>query len=104
MFDYYETASLEDIKVGPELQHEVSPVLNRLILSTVETEMPVHLELVIMRIRERYGLGRAGNVIRNRLEEAIGDAVRRGAVSWVLTESDSAVFLIAAKADVQKPR
>ena len=107
LFDEYETASLEDIKVGPELQHEVSPVLNRLILSTVETEMPVHLELVITRIRERYGLRRAGNVVRNRVEEAIGDAVRRGTVSWVPTvpgESDSAAFLIAAEADVQKPR
>ena len=83
IFDEYAVADLEDIPVGPELQYEVHPTLERLIVRIVEREMPVHVDLVIERIRNRYRLKQAGHVIRSRIERAIRESIKSGKVGWL---------------------
>jgi very-short-patch-repair endonuclease len=83
LFDKYAVADLEDIPVGPELQYEVHPTLERLIVRIVEREMPVHTDLVVERIRVRYGRKRAGNVIRDRVGRAIRESIKIGKVGWL---------------------
>ena len=111
LFDEYARAYLSGLPVGPELQYEVYHTLESLIVRVVKREMPVHVDLVVERIRNRYGLGRAGRVIRERIERAVRESVRRGEVSW---EPDThggpapewGTFLVAgdAEADVRPRR
>jgi hypothetical protein len=83
LFDEYTVADLDDIPVGPELQYEVHPTLERLIVRIVEREVPVHTDMVVERIRDRYGLKKAGHVIRSRIERAIRESVKSGKVGWL---------------------
>jgi nitrogen regulatory protein PII len=46
----------------------------------VQHESPVHVDEVVRRIREAAGKGRAGRLIREALDRAIGIAVRQGTV------------------------
>ena len=45
--------------------------LARLVAAVVETESPVHIELVIERIREHYALGRAGRLVREAVQASV---------------------------------
>ncbi|MEX2159914.1 MAG: DUF3320 domain-containing protein [Dehalococcoidia bacterium] len=106
LFRPYVEAELDAIAVGAEVQYEVTPVLTRLIRRVVEQEGPVHVDVVVARLRDRYGLGRAGHIVRNRVEEAISDAVSRDHVAWIPTESGDAErsFLAITGADIEPRR
>ena len=82
LFAEYREASLGDIKVGPELQHETTRTLENLVTRVVQVEGPVHLDVVVERIRDRYGVRRAGSVIRQRIEGAVRNLVKAGRVRW----------------------
>lgn len=72
LFERYKKAPLENIwGVGTDPVTEDDGVLRRLVDRVVEVEGPVHLDLVVERIRQRYGLKRAGNRIRGRVERAL---------------------------------
>ena len=83
LFDEYAVADLEDVPVGPELQYEVHPTLERLIVRVVEIEIPVHIDLVVERIRVRYGLKQSGRIIKERLDRAIRESIKSGKVGWL---------------------
>ena len=55
-------------------------VLAELIEQIVEVEGPVHEEVVIYRLRQMWGYGRAGKRIRDAVKEAVADAVNGGTV------------------------
>ena len=77
LFDSYEVADLSDLKIGPELVNETQGRLTILLRRVIEAESPVHVDLVVERLRARYGHGRAGRQIRERILNAVFDVVRR---------------------------
>ena len=79
-FDEYAEASLADIAVGPEPGFETEERLTALVRRVASFEGPVHVDLVVERIRDRYGLGRAGSRIQERIEQGVRAAIRSGGV------------------------
>ncbi len=103
LFDEYDEASLSDIRVGPELRYEVEPTMTALIRRVVEVEQPVHVDLVVERICDRYRLHRAGSAIRERVERGVREAVKAGVVARDGAGPQSA-FLRLPAADGAPPR
>jgi very-short-patch-repair endonuclease len=62
--------------------HEV-PIADmaKYIVQIVETEGPIHENEIVVRIRDAWGLGRAGNRIREAVQSAINVARRRGDIA-----------------------
>ena len=80
-FDEYAEASLADIRVGPEPGFETYETMAALVRRVAGFEGPVHIDLVVERIRDRYGLPKAGSRVRERIEEGVKEAIRSGAVA-----------------------
>jgi len=69
LFEPYKETSLWNIwGVGDDPVTEHNRVMRRLVDRVLEVEGPVHSDLVVERIRQRYGLKRAGHRIRERIE------------------------------------
>ena len=79
-FDQYAEASLADIAVGPEPGFETEERLTALVRRWRASRGPVHVDLVVERIRDHYGLGRAGSRIQERIEQGVRAAIRSGGV------------------------
>jgi very-short-patch-repair endonuclease/DNA polymerase III delta prime subunit len=56
--------------------------LCELVTKVVEAEGPVHVDVVIDRIRRHYGAGRAGRQIQSAILDAVGAALNGGHVCW----------------------
>ena len=103
LFQPYEQADLNDIKVGPKLQTEVHGTLVKLIHRIVKAQGPVHFDVIVERIRDRYGLERAGRVIREHVSRAVRRMAHEGALSR-LDDGASGDFFGPAEAATIKPR
>jgi very-short-patch-repair endonuclease/DNA polymerase III delta prime subunit len=66
---------------------EARPALRKVLAQIIEAEGPVHEDLLVQRAREAWGVGRAGNRIRDNVREVARTLVRSGLVS-----SDGAFF------------
>ncbi|MET9818949.1 DUF3320 domain-containing protein [Streptomyces sp. NPDC006355] len=66
---------------------EARPALRTLLAQVIETEGPIHEDLLVQRAREAWGVGRAGNRIRDNVRE-----VARALVISGLVTSDGAFF------------
>jgi very-short-patch-repair endonuclease len=83
----YERASLQQVPRG-ELHLQSVATLKPLIENVVQVESPVHFDEVVRRIREHWGVGRAGSRIRKAIELAVRGAsrdkrvVQRGDFLW----------------------
>lgn len=60
---------------------EARPALRHLLAQVVEAEGPIHEDLLVQRAREAWGVGRAGNRIRDNVREVARALVRSGLVS-----------------------
>ncbi len=92
-FDRYETADLSRIRlrarsVGGESLEE----LCELVTEVVRVEGPVHTNVVIERIRRRFGGGRVRGRTRDRLHNAMRDAVSRNDLAWVPESVGNTLF------------
>lgn len=76
----YVQADFPALASWAQLQFETTQNLLQTISRVAEIEGPVHKDVVIERIRTRYGLGRVRGSTRERVEDAIGAAVRGGLV------------------------
>lgn len=103
LFQRYEQADLNDLEVGPRLQTEVHGTLMNLVRRIVKAEGPVHLDVIVERIRARYGLGRAGRVIRERVARTVRRMEQEGAVSR-LDDGASGDFFGPTRAAAIEPR
>ena len=83
-FQPYECADLTKIRVQESIDLGTVGiyVLRPLIIETVEMEMPIRVDRIADRIRERWGLKRTGNRIRDRVKEATRATVREGTLAW----------------------
>ncbi|WP_145903165.1 DUF3320 domain-containing protein [Kitasatospora viridis] len=62
---------------------EARPALEGLLRAIVELEGPIHDELLVQRVREVWGVGRAGTRIRDNIDVVLGRLSRSG---WILRE------------------
>jgi very-short-patch-repair endonuclease len=72
-----------DIRVSTPVEmhtSEARPALRRVITRIVETEGPVHEDLLVQRAREAWGLGRAGSRIRDNVRDVLRNLGAEGVV------------------------
>ncbi len=74
----YTTANLASFKPVGELRFASFRQLAEMAVSIAEVEGPVHSDVVIERIRDRYGIGRVRGSTRDHVKYAIGQAVMGG--------------------------
>ncbi|MEU3982711.1 DUF3320 domain-containing protein [Streptomyces sp. NPDC026672] len=77
----YRTA---DVVVRPRHElhtPEARPALRKVLAQVIETEGPLHEDLLVQRAREAWGVTRAGNRIRDNVREVAGALVRSGLVT-----------------------
>ncbi len=81
-YDLYTEASLSIPEGcwGFELHQTPTESLSQLAVEAVRIEGPVHVQEVVLRIRDAWGLSRAGHLIQGSVEKAIALAVRRQAL------------------------
>lgn len=60
---------------------EARKALRKVLAQVIETEGPIHEDLLVQRAREVWGLGRAGNRIRDNVRDVAQALVRSGLVS-----------------------
>lgn len=75
LFGEYETARLPINPNGLELQYESPENVAKLVCQVVDIEGPVHIDILIERIRVSYGLRRSGAVIRQRVMYGVQKAI-----------------------------
>lgn len=63
-----------------ELHLQSMTTLAKLVTKVVSVESPVHIEIVIMRIRTLWGLGKAGNRIRTAIESGVKEAEKNNQI------------------------
>ncbi len=76
----YEVCTLE---VTPRYElHtvEARPALRKLLIRVIETEGPIHEDLLVQRAREIWGVGRAGSRIRENIHQVVRDLATTGLV------------------------
>lgn len=69
-------ASVNALRGYPDIPSVPAPLLGGMVESIVGEEGPVHVEVVVGRIRDAWGLGRAGGRIRAAVEDAVALVVR----------------------------
>ncbi|MGW1881583.1 DUF3320 domain-containing protein [Streptomyces sp. NPDC001970] len=95
----YRTASVW-VAVRHELHTpEARPALRKALAQIIEAEGPIHEDLLVQRAREIWGLGRAGNRIRDNVREVAQALVRAGLVT-----SKGSFFDVAERAEGLKAR
>lgn len=72
----YRRASVNALRGYPDIPSVPAPLLGGMVESIVGEEGPVHVEVVVGRIRDAWGLGRAGGRIRAAVEDAVALVVR----------------------------
>jgi len=103
----YVKADLRRFSKTNDLREERPRVIAQLVAAVVETEGPVHLELIIERIREHYGLGRAGRIVREAVIAGAREAIRLGAIALlpsVRSTGEQDPFLVTKLGSAVKPR
>ena len=91
-FRVYAEASLEGLANGPQLQYQTQGNLGPMIKRVAQVEGPVHVDIVIERIRVHYQLSRVRGSTREKVINAIDRAAREGLVkkeeNIIWTEDD----------------
>jgi len=78
LFDEYRTARLPRANGWEELRYAPPERLRSLILQVIETEGPVHPDLVVVRLRDAFGQQRAGRPSQEAVEAGIERVLRSG--------------------------
>ncbi|MGW1165168.1 DUF3320 domain-containing protein [Streptomyces sp. NPDC002550] len=71
---------------------EARPALRKVLAQIIETEGPIHEDLLVQRAREAWGVGRAGSRIRDNVREVARALVRSGQV-----RADDAFYDVTAR-------
>jgi hypothetical protein len=79
-FREYVHAELSDLPTGTGLADETRAILTPMIARVAQVEGPVHSDVIIGRLRDRYGLDQASGKTRRHAKWAISEALRATAV------------------------
>lgn len=86
LFATYSEADLSQLSTGLNLLEEASGRIAAIVAAVVRTEAPVHIGIVIDRVRRHYRHQRAGSRIRDAVLRGVREALRQEAVSWLPVE------------------
>lgn len=103
----YVEASLGSRPVRRDLREERSLGLASLVETVVRAEGPVHVDVVVERLRRHYGVRRAGRRVRLAVMSGIEHALRSGSVRWLPELGGSgkrSAFLVPASVEQFAPR
>jgi hypothetical protein len=107
LFDAYVEADLQDFRRNADLRQEDPSTIAALVLGVVRAEAPVHMDLVVERVRKHYWLQRAGNRVQDAVLAGLEVADRRGTVEWLplpgSSGKESKFLVLPGKREV-KPR
>ncbi|MFE6128529.1 DUF3320 domain-containing protein [Streptomyces sp. NPDC056437] len=93
-------AAMVSVTLSYELHTvEARPALRKALAQIIEAEGPVHEDVLVQRAREAWGLGRAGNRIRDNVREVAQTLVRSG-----LAACEDSFFDVAERAKGLKAR
>ena len=83
-YHVYKISDLSDfeINIGVDLSETDTAILRPMIIEIVRVEMPIRVDCIIRRIRDRWYRKRAGNRIRDRVVEILVSTVRLGQLNW----------------------
>lgn len=81
-FAPYKSVELPRSQRKVPIQEETQEQLRRLVTRVVEVEGPVHIDMLIDRIRRHYGAGRAGSQIQAAIKNAATVESRVGRIYW----------------------
>jgi len=71
------------------IESHFSEILSRTISKVVQTEGPIHRDVLVERLKEIHGVARAGSNVQANIERALRELCRRGAVT---SETGSAFY------------
>lgn len=106
-FSPYVTADLSRFPLTVDLREEKSENIAELVAEVVAVEGPVHIDLVVERVRSHFGLQRSGNLVQNAVMRGVKAAVKSGTVTWLPladTIDKLSRFLVLAIDTLPKPR
>jgi very-short-patch-repair endonuclease len=86
-FNPYQLADLPKKRLS--ILDESQERLSHLVISVVKTEGPVHVDVVIDRIRRSYGAGRAGSQIRSIVTDAVNSVLSNRQICYRKIEGSS---------------
>lgn len=107
LFAMYTEADLRRFPRGKDLREETSARVADLVAAVVNAEAPVHVDLVVERVRRHYELQRAGRRVWDAVLKGIKEALRRRTATWLpLTNSSGqrSKFLITSVDCAFEPR
>ena len=83
-FQVYQTTSLSDFAVDNSVDIAKTNIakLRLMIVEIVRTEMPLRVDCVVKRIRDRWNLRRSGSRIRDRVVQVLNLTVKQGELNW----------------------
>jgi very-short-patch-repair endonuclease len=81
-FEEYAEADLCRFTARRDLREEDPARIAEVVSAITSVEAPVHVDRVIERIRQIYGLQRTGERVRQAVLAGVAEAVRRGTVAW----------------------
>lgn len=103
----YVEADLRRFPQAKDLREEGSTRVAELITAVVNVEAPVHVDVVVERVRRHYGLQRAGSRVRDAVRTGVREALRRGEVAWLPLQVSSgrrSEFLVMSVDQAFEPR
>lgn len=68
---------------GTDLREEGSTRIAHIVTAVVNAEWPVHVDVVVERIRRHYQLQHAGRRVRDAVLTGLKEAQRRGTIAWL---------------------
>lgn len=104
LFATYSESDLLRFPRKTDLREESSTGAANLVDAVVNVEGPVHVDVVVERIRRHYRLQRAGSRVRDAVLEGIKEAVRRGTVMWLVSTGRRSDFLVTSMDRALEPR
>ncbi|MFJ8532829.1 DUF3320 domain-containing protein [Streptomyces sp. NPDC093591] len=97
---YYQMADVRHLAdLGVELHTaEARPALQRAVIAVVQVEGPVHVDLVLQRVREAWGVGRAGTRIKTNFDLAVATLTSAGRIH---RSGDGAFLDVTGRSELQ---
>lgn len=83
LFATYTEADLRRFPPGTDLREETSARVADLVAAVVNAEAPVHVDVVVERVRRHYRLQRAGRRVRDAVLEGVEEALQRRTATWL---------------------
>ncbi len=102
-FTNYKEASLRNISIKQEFCDEARETSTQIFRRLVEVEGPIHMDLLIQRIRDLYGYDRARKQLRKEIVRAVAWAVLDGEICYA-AGAESSEFLMPINAVSIRPR